>query len=97
MMLNKINLIDSKCFLNELTLKCIKNTIIFNKKITTIALSVLTATTLSATTLKDSNSTTAKTNKCIAPPEVMLSLLMAESAGNRELGYPYIIRINGTQ
>ena len=94
MMLNKINLIDSKCFLNELTLKYIKNTIIFNKKITTIALSVLTATTLSATTLKDS---TAKTNKCIAPPEVMLSLLMAESAGNRELGYPYIIRINGTQ
>ena len=50
---------------------------------------------MSATTLKDTNTTTAKTNKCIAPPEVMLSLLMAESAGNRELGYPYIIRING--
>ena len=57
------------------------------------AVSVLIiATSLSAKSNKNNVTTT---QKCSTPPTVMLSLLMAESGGKRELGYPYVIRING--
>lgn len=35
------------------------------------------------------------TNMCAIPDKIMLTILMAEGSKKRELGYPYIIRING--